>query len=292
MARLSLAYLALDIPTQILGNVRNLLLFGPTVIFGLRPPWDASPLFLPGLPLVIAFWAMVFGERILAARAKRSITRGSQMLLAMSALLVLGFVFSPFGADPSGRYFLPLSIPLALAGGVFVARGQWPSRPVRWALLSGLVVFNLGAALEAAAPSKPGFTTQFDATTRVDHSFDEPLIEFLVKKGETRGYTTYWISYPLAFLSREELIFVPRLPYHADLRYTARDDRYPAYDLEVAAQEQHAFITAGPAALDEALVEAFSRNDVSYLEAYIGDYHVYYGLSPAISIDETGRELA
>jgi hypothetical protein len=150
------------------------------------------------------------------------------------------------------------------------------------------VVFHLGAALEIGAQPQPGFTTQFDATTRVNRSFDQALIDFLEEKGETRGYSTYWISYPLAFLSREELIFVPLLPYHRDLRYTVRDDRYPAYDLEVAAQEQHAFITAGPASLDHALVEAFSQKDIHWSEAHIGDYHVYYGLSPSVSIDELG----
>ncbi len=274
---------------QVLLNLRNLFLFGPTVILGLRPPWDPSPLFVLGIPLVLAFWFAVFVDFVRRRRDQRAQGSGSHMLVGMSIVLVIGYLLTPFGADPSGRYFLPLSIPLALAGGSFVAQGSWPRRTAyRWVLLTGLLIFHIGAVLEAGERPGPGYTTQFDAVTRIDHSYDQALIDFLTQNGEAYGYSTYWVSFPLAFLSQEQLIFIPRLPYHPDLRYTARDDRYRPYGLEVQSHPRHAFITAGPPALDLILAEAFTDSGLEWSETIIGDYHVYYKLSRSISIDELG----
>ena len=41
-------------------------------------------------------------------------------------------------------------------------------------------------------------------------------MDFLEAEGLERGYSNYWVSYRIAFLSGERLIFVPRLPYKAD----------------------------------------------------------------------------
>ena len=48
------------------------------------------------------------------------------------------------------------------------------------------------------------------------HFVFSQLMDFLRAQGETCGYTNYWVEYPLAFASQDELIFTARLPYHAD----------------------------------------------------------------------------
>lgn len=48
----------------------------------------------------------------------------------------------------------------------------------------------------------PGITTQLDAVTWLDKQYDR-LIAFLQENGVTRGYSNYWVAYPLAFLSRK-----------------------------------------------------------------------------------------
>ncbi len=77
-----------------------------------------------------------------------------------------------------------------------------------------------------------------------------------------------------------------RLPYHPDLRYTARDDRYAPYDDMVAASPRAAYITAHLPALDERLRAEFARLAVTSQEASIGDFHVFYGLSRKVVPDE------
>ena len=131
-------------------------------------------------------------------------------------------------------------------------------------------------------------TTQFNPITRIDHTHDQTLIEFLEQIGELKGYTNYWISYPLAFLSGERLIFAPRLPYHQDFRYTNRDNRYAPYDYEVAKSEQVAYITSNHPALDDYLRTSFRELELTWEEAQIGDYRIFYRLSRVVVPEKIG----
>jgi len=114
---------------------------------------------------------------------------------------------------------------------------------------------------------------------QVDHRYLPELMAFLQAQGETRGYTNYWVAYPLAFRSQETLIFVPRLPYHPDFRYTPRDDRYPPYDAQVDAAARAAYITTRHPALDARLRAYFAAQGVTWREMQIGEYRVFYALS-------------
>ncbi len=275
----------------------NFLLFGLTAVWGLRPPWNATFLALALAPFAIA---MNLGAGLFAARRAVSFhdgaTLGRRLLAGTAVTLVAAYVLTPFGADPSGRYFLPLAAPLAL----FMAemlhwlrlrRRQRLSPWRKWfgqSLALGLIAFNWWGNVEAAAAFPPGLTTQFDAATQIDQRALADLAAFLRAQGETRGYTNYWVEYPLAFASRDELIFVARLPYHPDLRYTARDDRYPPYDDWVAASPRVAYVTARLPDLDKRLRQGLDRLAVTYREASIGDYHVFYHLSRRVAPDELG----
>ena len=105
---------------------------------------------------------------------------------------------------------------------------------------------------------------------------------------ELRGYTNYWISYPLAFLSSDRLIFIPRLPYHEDFRYSERDDRYsPYYDM-VANANKVAYITTNHEKLDMHLREEFRQLDIEWREEAIGDFRVFYDLSAVVRPADIG----
>ena len=137
-----------------------------------------------------------------------------------------------------------------------------------------------------AAVSPTGLTTQFYPPSQIDHRYDAQLSRFLESEGETTGYSNYWVAYPLAFLSNETLIFIPRLPYHTDLKYTQRDDRYAPYDRKVAQAKRVAYITTKNPALDSYLREHFQALHISWEEQQVGDYHVYYHLSSVVRPDE------
>ena len=270
------------------------LLFGLTVIWGLRPPWSAEFLALPLLPYALALHigALIYAIRRATRRPDPAAT-GRGLLLGVMATLVGGYLLTPFGEDPSGRYFVPLTIPGALFMAEFLhwlrlrrkRRSPWR----KWfaqTLALGLIAFNWWSNVDAATRFPPGLTTQFDAATQIDMRALPALMAFLREAGETRGYSTSWVSYPLAFASDEELVFVATLPYHQDLRYTARDNRYPPYNELVDASPRAALITARQPELDEHLRKVLADLEVAYQEQRIGDFNVFYGLSRKVTPDD------
>jgi 4-amino-4-deoxy-L-arabinose transferase-like glycosyltransferase len=271
----------------ILSRIRYFTLLGTSVIFGLRPPWEVRWLALPLLPFALAFWMVVSATTIAAMKRRGGGKVGKLLLLGVGVCLILGYILTPFGADPSGRYFIPLAVPLSLFAAEFLVKWR-PAIRKEWCvvLILGILTYNLWGTLQAALRNPPGITTQFNAITRIDHRYDEMLIEFLTRQGETRGYSNYWVAYPLAFLSEERLIYVPKLPYHHDFRYTPRDDRYEPYDEQVATADRVAYITTNHDPLDQFLRDEFHKKDIRWLEVRIGDYHVFYNLEPAIHIED------
>ncbi len=270
---------------RILNHFSSLILLGASAIMGLRPPWEVRWIVLPLIPIVVGLWAVILYAGIkkmskpFPGRAVLAIFGGTALTLAAA------FVFTSFGADPSGRYFLPIQIALAVLAG-FVTADWIVKKPAAGLVVAFLLVYQLVGNIQSIQQNPPGLTTQFYEPARVDHQYMDDLILFLVENGETRGYTNYWVSYPLAFRTDETVIFIPRLPYHPDLRYTLRDDRYPPYDQIVAASPRIAYITSNNPELDQRFRIDFSAKQVTYKEAEIGDYRVFYSLSEVIRPEE------
>ena len=284
---------ALSYSAQLLRHGLNFSLFGSTVLLGLRPSWAVRWLGLPLAPIVLAFWSAVFVFAV--KKTIRDLKAGRQgedfsyspLLSGAGVVLILGFILLPFGADPSGRYFLPIAVISAL----YAAQAVW-SVPKKWrnfaVIAVGLVIcFNLWGTYQSVGTS-PGVTTQFDSVTQIDHTYDQDLIDFLRSEGEEFGYTNYWVSYPLAFLSEEELIYVPSLPYHPDLRYTSRDNRYDLYTMLVAEADRAAYITTNNPRLDTEIRRGFQELGLDWKEKMIGDYQVYYRISEKVDPAQIG----
>jgi hypothetical protein len=269
-----------------LKHLVNLLLLGTSVIFGLRPPWEVSWLGLPLLPFALLFWLAVCAWMIRKA-FRRQRFHGQLILLAVVLAFLLGFLFTPYGGDPSGRYFVPLAVPLALFAADWILVIARRRKFWAYVLLALVIGYQLWGNVQAAF-SPTGLTTQFTPDSQIDHRYDVRLIQFLKSQGQTTGYSNYWVAYPLAFLSKETVIFIPRLPYRTNLKYSQSEDRYQPYDLEVAQASQVAYITTKNPALDKYLLGCFQALQISWREQQIGDYHIYYHLSRAVRPEEIG----
>ena len=278
--------------SSILEHLVNLLLLGPTVIFGLRAPWSVELIAAPLALITLIFWLAVLAYGVSRLRMQVDYRVGRWMLAGVMAALVAGFLLTPFGADPSGRYFLPLAVPLALlAGDLFteprvVRSGRWA-----YAALGLVLIFNLFGNIQAAIENPPGITTQFDPVARVDHSYLPELVKFLEAEGEWTGYSNYWVAYPLAFVSDERIIYTPRLPYHTDFRYSDRDDRYSPYGGIVAQSPSTAYITTNFPELNQTLRDRLAQRDIEFEETTIGPYTVFHGLSEPVNPDQLGVYL-
>lgn len=264
----------------------NLVILGFPAAIGLRPPWEVRWLALPLLPVALFFWLAVLVFLFPQPKQKREFREAYHILGGIVMSLGVLFVTTPFGVDPSGRYFLPLVIPLGLGGAGMILHWSRDRRWVQPVLMAAILIFQFWGVLESALLPGPGITTQFYQPAQVNQQALPELMEFLSTHGETTGFTNYWVAYPLAFRSDEELIFSPALPYHPDLRYTARDDRYQPYTDRVKAAKQAAYITTRNPELDKKLSAEFSRLGLKWQETWIGEFHVFHALSRYVGPEE------
>lgn len=273
--------------SRVIQHLVNFVVLGVPAAIGMRPPWEVQWLALPLIPFVLVIWTGVMITAIRNIRKNTEARSVFSLIWGCLGLFVAGFLFTSFGVDPSGRYFLPAFFFLVLiAAYVFqewVNRFRWG-----WIPLAVILVFQIWGNIQCANVNPPGLTTQFYEPARVDHREMDNLISFLKTEQEMRGYTNYWVSYPLAFQSQEELIFIPRLPYHPDFRYTERDDRYEPYEQLVNEADHVAYITTRNPALDDYLREKFLEMGLSWKERKIGEYLVFHQLSRSVRPDSIG----
>ena len=287
------ALLALSGPESvgftIFDRMLGMLLLGFPALLGLRMPWSPEffplPLLLIGLILYIALAA--YKLRIAKFRDLDVIASKGSLLVIFVIGFVGIFVVTNYGIDATGRYLLPMYLVLVLYLAEFSTAVWRKKKEFGIAIVGVVMLLHLGGTwLAATSPDK--ITTQFDAITSFDNSFDDELMEFLVDHGETIGYSNYWVAYRIAFLSKEEIIFSPEIPYKPDLSYTTKDNRYPAYAEMADSSEQVAYITTKHPELDEDLRAKFEAMGVSYLEEQIGEFHIFYDLSRAVRPEELG----
>ena len=276
-------------PSTPVDHLLQLGLLGLPALLGLRFPWSPVLAPLPVLFLSLLLYLGALGYLIGAFRkGKLPLAAGAGWLLALFVVSFLAlFVLTHFGIDGTGRYLLPLYLPLLLVLAALVD-AAWQRAPVfglaLLVLVLGLNLFETGRA----ALSPDGLTTQFDPISRFDNAYDAELIAFLRAQGELTGYSNYWVSYRLAFLSGEEILFAPRLPYKADLSYTPRDNRYPYYDQVAAHSKRVAYITSKHPLLDAQLRQGLERLGVGFSEKQLGDFHIFYALTRRVSPEELG----
>jgi hypothetical protein len=270
-------------------HLLRLLLLGLPVTLGMRFPW--SPRFSP-FPLLFVEMVLVLSVLLVFWLNKSykwlSLAPGARWLLV---LLVVGFttvfILSHFGIDATGRYFLPLYIPLVL-GLTGLTGAAWQKSKVFGAMVLFLVIGVNLIEITRAAHTPDLLTTQFDPITRFDNSQDQALMDFLRDNGETSGYSNYWVSYRLAFLSGEQLIFAPALPYKEDLSYTPLDNRYPAYMDWADSSPKVAYITSKHPKLDAIIRTGLDQAGVTFSETDIGHFHLFFQLSRPARPQEIG----
>jgi 4-amino-4-deoxy-L-arabinose transferase-like glycosyltransferase len=264
----------------------GLALLGLPSLMGLRFPWSAGYLIIPLSALVLIVYLAAFGYALRQAGRQRD--PGRMLLLGVAAAFAALFLFSRFGTDATGRYFLPLAVPLALWTATLLGRLR-ENHPLAATLVLGfLLAFNLLGNGLAVYQNPPGLTTQFDPSNRFDNSHDDELVSFLREIDVTRGYSNYFVAFRIAFLSGEEIILSSQLPYKPDLSYNPADDRYPPYTTEVDRAEKVVYITSIHPKLDMVLADRLATAGVEFVEKQIGPYHLFYDLTRKVTPQELG----
>lgn len=248
----------------------------PTLI-GMRFPWDAAYFLLPLGVLVLLTYMVAIFRLLRGQNPLKPDARG--LVLGTLGLFCVIFVASTFGADPTGRYFLPLLLPLGIVLGALVGDirvGAHSRAPIFSAVLVMLVVVYQAVGQIAAMTTPPGLTTQFDPISHVPNDHDAALIAFLDEHQLFYGYSNYWVAFRLAFLSGERMQYSSALPYKANLGYNAADNRYAPYQAAPENAERIAYITTNLPALDERLRDDFDSQGIGYQIERIGPFVIYY----------------
>jgi 4-amino-4-deoxy-L-arabinose transferase-like glycosyltransferase len=251
----------------------GLFLLGLPTLIGLRFPWTPEFFLAPVGVIVLAAFALA----LIGLARSRQPSRG--YILGTIGLFCAVYFASRFSFDPTGRYFLPLSLPVYIAFAGAIAR--LPSRLVKAAVMA-LTLGYFAAGQISAATSPPGLTTQFNLDTHLPNDDDAALIAFLDENELYNGYTNYWISFRLAFLSAERMQYSATLPYKPDLTYTPLDERYPPFRAAADSAERIAYITARLLSVDARLEAILAERGVTYRQAQVGIYRVYYDFEPAV----------
>jgi hypothetical protein len=288
-------YLPSSAPSQFAGNdiaplptdqrLIGLFLLGLLAVIGLRFPWLPG-FFLPVVGILVLLVYAVALYRLLRHDSQLK-PDGRLLVVSMIFLFCALFIVSRFSIDPTGRYFLPLTLPLGIVLGTLVAALR--QIVLRLALVALVLGYALVGVVTAVSTMPPGLTTQFNLETHIPNDDDAALIAFLDEHGLYHGYTNYWIAFRLAFLSGDRMQYSAALPYKTDLSYTRFDNRYAPYvtATENAPPEQIAYVTANVAAIKAALETSFGAQGVTYQYAQVGVYHVYYDFAPHVPVGDT-----
>ena len=176
-------------------------------------------LVLPLLPFVLVFWVAV----LIFAWTQAGTLRANRPAIGCWGASFWDCRWPSssrrLGSIPPGGILWRWRAPLALFAAQFML--ELPFRAGCALGSGGADCFPRVGQPGCALHNPPGFTTHFDQKTVVDHHYDGRADRFLASKGRTRGYTNYWVSFPLAFLTREEIIYDARLPYHRFTLYPA-----------------------------------------------------------------------
>ena len=259
------------------------LFLGIPSLWGLRNPWSAEVTlsFLAVLVLVVYLGSLLYALRV--RNSKRFLP------MAMGATFVVIFLITPFGNDATGRYLLPLCLPVALLAAELIRALKRHSMLLAAGVLACVLTFNISTTLGAAMSAPAGMTAQLDARFQFGNEHDANLLSFLEQEDERLGYGNFWVAYKITFLSDEKIVIAPRLSYKADLSKEGIQDRYPAYSRQVDASPDPPFyITSNQPDLDDRLRNALDAKQIEYHEEVIGAYRVFYGLSAKVTPEELG----
>ncbi len=270
----------IDAPFQ--QKVLGLGLFAIPTIVGMRHTW-ATAYFLPwvGLPVLLIYIAALY--QLIRAEDARLWSGARFLVVGVPALLLVVFLSSSFGADPTGRYFLPVQLSLGMAVGTLTARlRENISIPGLWLVPVLLIVgYNAAGQTTVALENDPGMTTQFDLVTHIPNTHDDALLDFLARQDIQHGYASYWLGPRLAFLSGERVQLSAALPYKPNLTYNPADNRYPPYQQATENADRVAYINVDRLPeLDPVLQRRFAAAGVTYDVERIGPFIVYYDFQP------------
>ncbi len=261
------------------------LFIGLPGLYGFRFPWEAAyHVSLLSLLAALVYLLLVTNNMVQWRYSKKESQPPSRWIGLSFLVMGVIFMLSSF-QDATGRYLLPIWIPAMIGVAIGLTRFNWA---IAASLLALLVTFHLGTMI-TAAKSKTGIEPQLLSGLQADARHDAELLVFLDEQGYKYGYASYWVSYRLMFLSKENVIFDTSLPYD-EHGTRPRNNRYPPYVEMVKRAEKVVWITQNFPELDVWIAEQLAEKGIFYQTRDFGPYHVFYDFSEQVTPADFGLD--
>jgi hypothetical protein len=232
---------------------------------------EASPLNRAVIAQSVAvpfFALLLYGARRLPAVVRRRAGEHGELLLSLLMVVVPAiFVVTRFRemiSEP--RYLLPLYSTVPLLGSA-LASVKWPgARKIGLAAFALVIAANLiGIGRLDPRLNLPDTVIGSTAANRAE------LADFLLSRGMNRVYTDYWLAYPLAFESREQV--VPSVMSGGFNRYIPY-----AYQVKVALNPAFVFIKGSKE--ESVTLQRWTDAGVEARRERVSIYTVYWDARP------------
>lgn len=261
-------------------SVIGLLLAG--VLAGFREPWG-SDFFVTLFSLAALVIYMILITRFIVkeryqwylARSQTSFPVRYWVILVITIMIIVIMVSGLY--DPSGRYLLPITTPLMIGIALGINDMRKVNRFVASLMLTLLVAFHGTTVLQFVEAHRP--------INQMHDQHEEAVIEFLLDQNLVYGYSDFWTSFRLIFVSNEEIIISSLLPYDEN-GYKTFSNRYEPYVDEVNEAEHVFWLTYDFADLDEKISCFFEEANLAHSVKKIGDFTIYYDFPYPVSPTE------
>jgi hypothetical protein len=176
---------------------------------------------------------------------------------------------SLYATEP--RYLLPLYSLVPVAGALFARAWASPRRPIAAMFVLGV----LGLNLASVARFDPSLAAPFLAgqTVRAD---DPSLADFLLARGDRTLYADYWIAYPIAFQSREQIVTAV-----IDDQLQVGFNRYIPYAIAVDQSPDPAVVVVADSPVEQRLRAALASHGATYQVSRWRNLAVFDRIQPA-----------
>ena len=233
--------------------------------------WRIStiPRSLLQIPISTAALAGIPGAALFFFALIRDFLHDRRNLCGTTAACFILF-YALFVGETAPRYMLDLCILMPIVLGGFLSSLAARTRLGAAALLILLLSFNVRDLVERISHANP-------------HHYRE-LSAWLMENGINRGYSDYWVSFPVIFHSGEEVLISPTL------LHPSFDDRLPAYTRDVASAPQIAYVIDNRSypRLSERLALLLDRKGLKYRREDVLEFSVFHELPHPVKPEELG----
>ena len=190
---------------------------------------------------------------------KGQIYIGLIFIVSLLSILLIFAASSPSSTIVEVRHLTPLITVWAVLIALCLHKITRPWRWLRYVLFTVILVHNIVSATETICPQKNYM----------------PLINYLSSQRLTRGFASYWLAYPVLYLSNESIILAPFGRIGREEQYMTQAANTPdcAYIFDIDDSQQQDMMAL--------FSETMQHADITFEKKQFANYVIFHNLHDA-----------